>query len=471
MAVVTELVTKFTFKGSVKPLADFNAALGKSIKLLAASAVGLGLGKIALDNFVVSTLKSAEGAKKLSVDTGISAEKLQEMGYAASVSGSDVETFTSTLISLQAKIGDAAQKGSADFARLGISVRDSFGNIKKTDQVLEEIAQRFKDLNLSLPQQQSIAQSLGIDNTLLALLAKSADEMEVLKKTARDLGVVTTAQYKKIYEFNNSITTLKYGLNSLVTQISIGLSPAIKEITDKFTGWLVKNKDLIKNGVEAVASVVGALFKAIKRLFTFVSDIIEATIGWKAALIALGVVLAVVLSPVYLITAAIIAVLAIVDDLIVAFKGGKSVIRDFFMEFFGFDIAPVLKELVAGFLNAIAIIKQAFKDVFGWVIDSIKFIAKIINKSIELLSPDVAQLSSSNGVSGNNGSSKSLIPSAASMIPDYTNIPGSGGNKEINQNIKIDIKTNDAQAAGKAVTDGLQNQLQNANAQLNKGGR
>jgi hypothetical protein len=61
------------------------------------------------------------------------------------------------------KIGDAAQKGSDDFARLGISVRDSNGQIKTADVILSEVSKRFNDLNLSMQEQQSFASALGID--------------------------------------------------------------------------------------------------------------------------------------------------------------------------------------------------------------------------------------------------------------------------------------------------------------------
>ena len=41
VAVIQELVTKFGFMGSTKPLADYNVSLGSSIKLLGGMLVGL----------------------------------------------------------------------------------------------------------------------------------------------------------------------------------------------------------------------------------------------------------------------------------------------------------------------------------------------------------------------------------------------------------------------------------------------
>lgn len=469
MAVVTELVTKFTFKGSIKPLQEFNANLGKSIKLITATAAAIGFSALGIGAFAINTLKAAEGTKKLATETGVSIEKIQELGYAASVSGSDAQTLESSLVSLSNKIGQAAQTGSEDFSRLGISASDMFGNVKKADQVLFEIADRFKQMNLSLPQKQNIASSLGIDSSLLELLSKSSAEIDKLRAKARLLGVITKQQALGIQNFNNSITTLRFGLSSLQTQIAIGLSPAIKEIAERFTDWLVENKDLIKNGIESLAKWIGIIFNTIKRLIIFIDDVVTATVGWKVALIGIGIVLAATLSPVYLISAAIAAVLLVIDDLIVAFKGGKSVIRDFFQEFFGFDITPVLRGLVEGFKNAVAIIKRVFTDLFGWIMESIE----VIMKGFKFVAGLFGGNDDNNPTKPlqNNSSAPQGIVSPSSIVPDYTKIQNKTSNNQITQNVKIDIKSSDPEAAGKSVNDNLQNQLQSSQVQLNRGGR
>lgn len=462
MAVITELVTKFTFRGTLKPLEVFNAEMGKSVKLVTASLATIGAAALGLGYLTIRTLENAQAQKRLSVETGISIEKIQELGYAASVSGSSAQSLESSLVSLTGKIGQAAQTGSADFARLGISVRDSFGNVKQADQIIQEVATRFKELNLSLPQKQSIASSLGIDISLLNLLSKSNVEIDKLHAKARAFGIVTKEQAEKVENFNNSITTLKFGMGSLQTQIAIGLSPHIQEITELFTGWLVKNKDLIKNGIEKTFDIIEAIGKSIKRLATFVNDIVTATVGWKAALIGLGVILAVTLSPVYLITAGIAAALLVVDDLIVAFKGGKSVIREFFLEFFDLDIVPILKEIVAVFNELLTIVNKLGAFKFG----ILPGFAKLIYDQFKARKKDIDSLEDKSIP----GPLETRSP-AFDLIPNMSNVKPVSNNNQITQNVKIDIKSTDPQAAGKAVSDGLQNQLQSAEAQINRGGR
>ena len=461
MAVNTELVTKFRFKGSTKPLGDFNKSLSKSIGVMAKSVAGMAAVGFGLTAFAVNALKTSESLSILSQETGVSIEKIQELGFAASVSGSSAQALESTISSLSKKIGQAAMTGSADFSRLGISVRDASGEVKKADQILFEVANSFRRMNLSLPEQMNFASALGIDPSLVRLIKKSGGEIDALRLKARALGVVTSKQAKTINLFNDNLNILKFGLSALQKQIAIGMAPTITDLTKKFTDFLIANKDLISKGIEKTFKAIGYVFEAIKRLATFVSDIIESTIGWKVALAAVGAALVFLGSPIYAVVAAITAILLVVDDLIVAFKGGKSVIRDFFLEAFGFDITPVIQDLVGGFKNAVKIIKFIFKGLFDFIVSGIQGLLRVIDGIRSFFSDNDSDAQSP-------GSGVDMIQKKP-FIPDYKISPSS--TKSINQTVNIDVKAADPQATGRAISDTIQQEFKNANAQLNRGGR
>ena len=48
MAAVSEIITKFSFQGSTKPLEDYNNSLGRSIKLLGAMGAAFGAATFAV---------------------------------------------------------------------------------------------------------------------------------------------------------------------------------------------------------------------------------------------------------------------------------------------------------------------------------------------------------------------------------------------------------------------------------------
>ena len=435
--VITELVTEFGFKGQVDKLTTYNEGLSGALSNIAKMTAALAVVTGAVDAFVVATLGGKDAQAQLSKNTNIGIEAIQELGYAASVSGSSVQAMEGTLDALSQKIGDAAQKGSEDFARLGISVRDSSGKVKTADKIFGEVGQRFKQLNLSLQEQKSFASALGIDASLVQLLNKTSSEMASLRQRARDLGVITDAQADEIIAFNDSLTTLKFGLNAVKDQIAIGLSPAIKAMAEKFTDFLATNKDLISQGLSKAVLWIGYFSDFLGRVWPLLLAVGAALLYLKVATIGFGVVLNTVLSPVVLWTAAIAALIFIVDDLIVAFQGGESVIADFFQEMFGWDIGAAMRQYVKDFSAGIEGIQMLFDDLFSFIDSGFERAANAVNAV--------------KGFFGfGNGSS---------------NV-----NNSVSQSVSIEIKTNDPEAAGRAVSDGLREQLANADVQLNRGG-
>lgn len=346
MAIVNEVITQFSFEGSTQPLVNYNSSLGKSIGLLASMSAAIVGAAGAMAAFVTSTTQSIDPMIQLSRSTGVAIGAIQELGFAASVTGSDAQTLQGSIVGLSEKIGEAAQKGGEEFARLGISVRDLNGEVKTADQVLLEIGKRFNDLDLSLPERRSFAQSLGIDPSLVQLLSLTSSELDKTRAKARELGIVTKEQADAAASLNDSMTTLKFGLDGVRNSVAVGLAPQIEDITAGFIDFLAANREVITNGISKVIEFTTALAKAVTRLMPVITGVIGIFGAWKIASIGLGAVLATVFSPVTIITAAIVGLALVVDDLIVAFNGGKSVIADFFQEFLGVDIVPILRSAV-----------------------------------------------------------------------------------------------------------------------------
>lgn len=379
MAVVNEVITAFGFQGSITPLHNYNNALGNSIGLLAGASAALVAAAGAMGAFILQTTRSIDPMIQLSRATGVQIETLQELSYAASVSGSSAQALQGSIASLSDKIGEAAQQGSEDFARLGLSVRDVNGQVKTADQLLAEVADRFQSLNLSTQEQRTFAQRLGIDPSLVQLLSQSAQKTNELRQRARDLGVINEQQADAAVRLNDAVTTLRFGFDALRAQISVGLAPRMEEIAAKFIGFIEVNKDLIADGISKTIDVVTSLAEAIVRLSPLMAGIAVAFGVWKVASIGLGAVLGVILSPVYLITAAITAAILVVDDLIVALEGGQSVIADLAKEFLGFDIVPPLRaavDAVSGFFSALW---DTAKGFIGGTVDLFKGFFALLN--------------------------------------------------------------------------------------------
>ena len=541
MAEVSEIITKFSFEGSTKPLIDYNSGLGKSVKLLGAMGAASGAATFAVAKWASGVSQSLQPLFDLSEQTGVAVASLQELSFAAEQSGSSSQALESSISGLSAKIGEAAQKGSEEFTRLGISVRDNVtGEVKKADELLIEVGKRFKEKNLSIPEQQGFAEALGIDPSLISMLSQTSAEIEKLKQRARDLGITLSPEDKKsLKEYNRSIAEMDSAMSGLKKLIAVAIVPELEGLAEGFSDLLAKNNEWIVDGVEATVEFVVDLVDALKRLAPFIlaagAAFTIATIGTSGFAAALGFVL----SPAVLITAGILAIALVLDDLIVAFRGGESVIADFFQEFLGFDIQPVLKTIVSGFKEAFKVVTdlvtgvfsgmvkifsgigdilsgnfsegfdkigegimeiidswaEAFRSIFGGVFDWLKqkaldilpdWAVKLIGGAGDAASAaadiagdaasaaaDIAGDAASGAadIAGDVGSwvgglfgGEDMIPKSQAMQPGGAVTVG-GTSSRVEQTVNMEIKTLDPERAGKAASDGLQRQLEDARTQ------
>lgn len=530
MTVVNELVSRFSFVGDLSPQRDFNKGLAQSITLLGGFATAMIASAGGLFAFVAAGTEASDKLTDLSAETGVAVEALQELGFAAELSGSSAEQMQSSLAGLSKVAGDAARdlgRGKKAFDDLGISVKDSNGTVKTADVLFGELGAKFRQLGTDSATQKSIIASLGLDPSTLQLLNATSEEVAALVEQSRRLGIVTTEQAEASAKFQDSLAIAKFGVSALRQQVAIGLAPAMTDITNRFVGFLEANHELIEGGLKYLGEIIISVIGFIERMAPVV---LIAAAAFGIATLATGgfaTVMGIVLSPVVLITAAIVALLLIVDDLITAFQGGQSVIADFFMEFFGIDIVPVLHGVVDAFMGMVnsivalignlwevwtqfsagivkiftgdweggielimsafnglgEIIKNVFLGIFDFLAAALGQMLGGIKSAAMSALPDWALKLIGEGGSPDGVTNAGPLPSGSGQ--DMLDVPmitpndavamgstnSNVSNTSIDQNVEIKITAPDAQAAGAAVSDSLQDQLKTAKTQSNRGGR
>jgi len=520
---VAELATKISFIGNLKPLDNLNRGLTSAVGSIAKVGSILTVATVALNGFLANTLAGADAQVQLSRSTGVSMEAIQEWGYVASVNGSSADALERSITNLSKKIGEASTQGSDDFSRLGISVRDSMGHVKSADTILKELAVRFKQLNLSKEEQSSYLEKLGIDESMIQTLNLSSDALQNLQNKAKNLGVVTKADGDQIASFNDSLTTLKYGVDAVQKRLAIAFAPQLKDLSDGFTDLLVANKSVINKGLKKffmmINSGLGAIFKFGRLLY----DMIDNTLGIKNALMLAGGAMlylnrAMLANPITWIIAGIGTLIMLYDDLEMAMRGGKSVIADWFKEWFNLDIGEVISGLnddlnnfykyledtysetatfwsgvgnsIAGFYKNIettaTTIITSVKDKFtsmttyikGLIENIVNFFKPVINMLNKVKNFKMPSMKSLNPFSGDDKKkdSKSHWYNPTSWWGSdepkkvaTSHIQTSSSSQQHN-NINIEIKTDNPQMAGQSVANELQGVLNNANTTFNRSG-
>lgn len=523
MAEVTELVTKFSFKGNTSPLNSYSNLLNESVKNLGSYSKSSNVatkeskkldnqsektsksinkttkstekGKKSFKGYVGGVKKSIEGLAGLATgaagaiaglnliakqtfnaidpiaqlnrQTGIAVESIQELGYAASVNGGSVEGMYRNLEKLSMRIGEAVALGSGEgvrfFEKLGITLTDASGKAKTADVVFDELRQSINRLDLDKTQVQSLARKLGLNPSSVQLLMKTNEEMDGLRNRARDLGIVTKEQADATADYNDSLTTLNTAFNGIKRQIAVGFLPRMQKSAEAITDFLVENKELIKTISTRVVKGILAFSKALvnvsKNVFNVIKDFAEMK-GAIYILIPAVVALMAAFTPLTLIVAGIGTLILIVDDLISGFKGGDSVIFDFMKKL---NIPEPIKKTW-----------ELFKKIIDGIVESIKFVVKNNpfgkKESSKFGSIDDAPLSMTREEYLKRNKSKTSLTDTNMILNSILGKSKPMMSSPINQNINIDIKTNDPMRAGRAVQESLQKHLNDAQAQTGLGG-
>lgn len=380
MAIVNELITKFGFIGDLAPQETFNANLKSSIGLLAGMGAAIAGSAAGITGWVTSVSKSIDPLIQFGRETGIAVETIQTLGYAASVNGSSVDALQSSLGEMTKRVGEFVSTGEGEAkdvaSRLGLQFKELNGEVKSSDVIFRELADKLH--GMSQAEKFSVLDKMGIDRSMVQLLSKTGDEIEALQKKSEALGVVTQDQADQFAAYNDSLTTLGKGFDGIKFQVAIGFVPVLKDLVDGFTDFLIANKDLIKNGLSHLGEIIFSVMGMIRRFLPIVAAITIAFAAWWLVTGGLAIVMGVLLSPILLIVLAITAVIVVIDDLLVAMEGGKSVIADFFMDNWGIDIVPALKaakDALMGFINyAIDI----FKPLADAIVSMFKFVWHLI---------------------------------------------------------------------------------------------
>ena len=380
MAVVNEVVTRFSFQGDLRPQREFNTGLDSSIKLLAGVAAGITAASGAMFAWANSIFNTIDPMVQLSRETGVALESIQELGYAASVNGSSLDAVSASVREMTKRIGEFEQLGTGPakevVENLGISFRDANGEIKAADQVMLELTDTMAGMSES--ERMNVLDKLGIDPSMIQLLSSTSEEVEGLRARAQRLGVVTQEQGGAVASYNDSLTTLRFGMQGIQNMVAVGFAPMMGDLVDRFVNLLEANQDLIMNGLNWLGEVVASTMGLLERMWPIFAAVAAGFAIAKVAAIGFGGVMSIILSPFVLWTAAILGAILIIDDLIVAFQGGESVIADFFESFFGIDIRPALQAIVAVVKETVALVIEVFSPAVDAIKSMFKAVAAII---------------------------------------------------------------------------------------------
>ena len=250
-----------TLREQVNDLKGSYAAAGIAIAAATTAAVA---GTIHL---TTSTAELGDKIAKTSRRMGISTNAYQAFDHAMNVAGTSMDQQGEAISKISRKIRDAAEgvgTGAKAFERMGISVRDSQGNVKSSEAVILEVADAFSELPDGVDKA-AISMDLFEESgtKLIEFLNMGSEGINTLGAEAIALGGVMSNEATAAAEqFNDALGRFNKVTEASTNKVGQLLVAAFVPMLDKFTALQKQSMtgtDMLKGFVKGLIEFGGGL--------------------------------------------------------------------------------------------------------------------------------------------------------------------------------------------------------------------
>lgn len=328
-----------------------------------------------LPELVDHIAETSEQLEHASMETGVSTEKLQELGYAGRIAGVSMEEMTQSMALLSRHLAEA-KKGSeqASSALKGIEFKDANGNLLGFDDVLGNIADKFQKMPDG-PEKLAIAMQLfgRAGKRMIPILDGGRAKMHELSEQAHELGVVLDEDtIKQGVEYVHASKRMSAAIEGVGKAIGGPLIESFTAAKEAVTKWILAHRELIatiahkaftvfKTVLTVVYHVLLAVWNVIRGVIFVVTKLVEwffsagkvagilltAMTALIAAMVLFGVestaaaiksaaAWALAAAPLIIIASLVALAYLLIQDFIVGLNGGQSAIFMLFKQWQSF---------------------------------------------------------------------------------------------------------------------------------------
>jgi len=185
-------------------------------------------------------IQAADEIGKTARAVGLSAEALQEWRFAAGRAGVATSMLDRGMVRFSRTIGQAARGQETQlrlFRELGVRIFDASGRLRDQDAILRDTTVALSGLD-SEARANAFAMELFGDRTgrMARFLAQGAEEIERLRRRARELGVVISNEIiERAEQAADELGDMQQAMSVTATSAALELMPAMRLLANTMT--------------------------------------------------------------------------------------------------------------------------------------------------------------------------------------------------------------------------------------------
>ncbi|MEY1577339.1 hypothetical protein AB7Z98_00505 [Providencia manganoxydans] len=210
-------------------------------------------------------------------------------------------------------------------------------------ETISKVKRNLKGFGLTIDNFKAVLSTLAmavdfVANRFMGFIDSTVKGVKNLAQQKDLLFDISEKELQQADEYQVATQKTALSIDAIKAKIALGLLPNLTAVIDDFNAWLSVNKELIAEGLTQVVKWGSKAILMIRNTVSAISQLIENTIGWKAAILGIVAVLAIfkksmlmafVANPVMWVVAAIAGLMVLIGDFMAYLNGGESLFAGF----------------------------------------------------------------------------------------------------------------------------------------------
>jgi lambda family phage tail tape measure protein len=238
----------------------------------------------AADGLAVHAGLAAAKVGELSKATGISVPPLSVLGEVGNTVGIGIDQMGKALERMDRSAVAAAQAGpkaSNAYTNLGIAVTDASGKMRAADDIFNDVAKRFSEMEDG-PQKSAAAIKIfgRAGAEMIPLLDQGGAKLAALEGHFKALGAtIDESVAASGEELKTNMSLMQAAFTGIENELAKQLVPALNEVATEFISFFEENHDAVVGWVEGFADAGKIVLNIFQGLVTTVKVVEDAFAG------------------------------------------------------------------------------------------------------------------------------------------------------------------------------------------------